>query len=93
MSSSRLGGAPSRSARLRSYAAVAGQVLPAALVCAYLLLLRPRLFPAEGVAPMDFQCFWAASKVALTGTPAEAYDKEVLRAAQVALHGRVDAPD
>ncbi len=79
--------------RLRGHAAVAGQVLPVVLVLAYLLLLGPRLFPAEGVTPMDFQCFWAASKVALTGgAPGGVYDKGALRAVQVALHGRPDAP-
>ena len=79
-------------ARAGSYAAVAGQVLPPVLVVAYLLLLGPRLFPAEGVAPTDFQCFWAASKVALSGAPPDTYDKEALRAVQVALHGNTGAP-
>lgn len=78
--------------RLRTYAAVAGKVLPPALVLAFLLHLGPRLFPAQGVAPMDFQCFWAASKVALTDRPAAVYDLEAFRAAQVALHGREGAP-
>jgi len=78
--------------RLRIYASVVGQVLCPTLVMAYLLSLGPRLFPAEGVAPMDFQCFWAASKVALTEGPTAVYDLDAMRVAQVALHARADAP-
>ena len=78
--------------RWRDCAAVVGQVLPPAVVALYLLLLGPQLFPPEGTTPLDFQCFWAASKVALTGPPSGVYDKDVLRAAQQALHGRADAP-
>lgn len=78
--------------RWRDYAAVAVDVLAPALVVAYVLQVGSRLFVAEGVAPADFQCFWAASQVALTGPPRDVYDPEVLRAAQVALHGRPGAP-
>lgn len=73
--------------RAADYAAAAGQVLAPALVALYLLLLGPRLFPADGSAPSDFQCFWSASKVALTEGPAAVYDVNAMRAAQVALHG------
>ena len=76
----------------RDYAAAAGQVLSPVLVLGYLLLLWTRLFPAEGVAPMDFQCFWAASKVALTEGPAAVYESHVFKGAQRALLGRPDAP-
>ena len=42
---------------------------------------------------MDFQCFWAASKVALTDQATAVYDLDALQAAQVALHGgRADVP-
>lgn len=81
--------APSRAA---GYVAAAGQVLAPAMVVVYLLLLGPRLFPAEGSAPADFQCFWAASKVALTDGPVAVYDVGAMRAAQVALHGPTGAP-
>ncbi len=67
-------------------------MLPPALLVVYLLLLGPRLFPAEGLALMDFQCFWAASSLALADRPAEVYDPEAFRAVQRALHGRADAP-
>jgi hypothetical protein len=79
-------------AYLRSRAAAVGGMLPAALLLLYLLLLGLRLSPAEGVPASDFQCFWAASKVALTGEPRDVYDKGALRAAQVALHARAGAP-
>jgi alpha-1,2-mannosyltransferase len=79
------------SKRMGDHAAFAGRVLTPAIVLGYLLLLGPRLLPEEGVAVMDFQCFWAASKVALTDGPAAVYDVGAMRAAQVALHGRADA--
>lgn len=78
--------------RLRSYAALAVEVLPPTLVVAYLTFLGPRLFPADGLAPMDFQCFWTASKMALTERPAAVYDIEAFKAMQRALLGRADAP-
>ncbi len=80
------------SPRLRRYAAVAGEVLPGALVISYLLALWSRFVSAEGLAPADFQCFWAASEVALTDGPTAVYDMGVFKAAQRALHGRPDAP-
>jgi alpha-1,2-mannosyltransferase len=92
MRSSRLGSVTRLRSRSRLYAAVLGQVLCPALVVAYLLHLGPRLVPPEGTAPMDFQCFWAASKVALTDRPTAVYDLDVFSAAQVALHGRTDVP-
>ena len=58
----------------------------------YVLILGARLFPPEGLALMDFQCFWAASKVALTDGPARVYDIDVFRGTQRALHGSEDAP-
>lgn len=78
--------------RLRSWATVAREVLPAAVVVAYLLSLVDRLHPAQGVAATDFQCFWAASKIALTTAPSEVYDMDAFKAVQRVLHGRPDAP-
>src|SRR5918994_57374 len=78
--------------RLRSYAVIVAQVLSPTLVVAFVLSLGGRLFPAEGVAQMDFQCFWAASELALAGEPARVYDAEALHAAQRALRGVPDAP-
>ncbi len=71
---------------------MAMEMLPPALLAVYLMLIGPRLFPAEGLAFMDFQCFWAASSLALADRPAEVYDLEAFRAAQRALHGKADSP-
>lgn len=78
--------------RARVWARVAGDVIPVVLMLAYVQVVAIRLFPAEGVSTMDFQCFWAASKVALTSTPLDVYDMDVFKAVQRTLHGRPDAP-
>ena len=78
--------------RLREFLVAIGEALPAGFALVYLWIIGLRLFPAEGVAPMDFQCFWAASKFALTGTPSDVYDMDVFKAAQHALLGSTDAP-
>lgn len=80
-----------RPIRIRGCAVAGLDLLPPVLVALYVALLWSRLVPAEGLAYADFQCFWAASKVALTEGPAWVYDTGVIRAAQRALHGSEDA--